>query len=297
MTLRGVIGLTLATALTALGGIAVAKAPKTSLRPVTREHVYPVALTALAPEQSLRPKLRPARIERVGEKSSQAAPTAAAVPAAKPTSKRATSNVTQTAMASGRDAAENGTTTQRKRNKRLPEGMSYLCKSRNIIGTAHAPVPGKLAGCGIKSGAIKVYQVSDVSLSTPAVMTCDTAFALQRWVDEGVADAVKHFGGGVAKLKVAAGYSCRTRNNRKGGKISEHGKGKAIDISALYTKSGEEISVLNDWGKGSKGRMLREMHRSACGPFGTVLGPNADRHHRDHFHFDVARHRGGPYCR
>jgi len=39
------------------------------------------------------------------------------------------------------------------------------------------------------------------------------------------------------------------------------------------------------------------MHRAACGPFGTVLGPNADRFHQDHFHFDTARHRSGPYCR
>ena len=32
-------------------------------------------------------------------------------------------------------------------------------------------------------------------------------------------------------------------------------------------------------------------------PFGTVLGPNSDRFHRDHFHFDMASYSSGAYCR
>ncbi|MCW8843102.1 MAG: extensin family protein, partial [Rhodobacteraceae bacterium] len=117
------------------------------------------------------------------------------------------------------------------------------------------------------------------------------------WVKGGMARSVGRYGGGVAKVKVAAGYSCRTRNHKKGAKISEHGKGNAIDFSGFYLANGDEISVLNDWGKGRKGRILKDMHRSACGPFGTVLGPESDRYHKDHFHFDIARYRGGPYCR
>lgn len=128
-------------------------------------------------------------------------------------------------------------------------------------------------------------------------MTCDTAKALEKWVDKGLKKSVRSFGGGVKEIKVAAGYSCRTRNNRPGAKISEHGKGKAIDISAITLKNGDSLSVLKDWNNGKKGRMLKKMHKQACGPFGTVLGPNADRYHRDHFHFDTAKHRGGAYCR
>ena len=45
-------------------------------------------------------------------------------------------------------------------------------------------------------------------------------------------------------------------------------------------------------------QMLRNLHRAACGPFGTVLGPNANAAHRDHYHFDTARYRSGTaYCR
>lgn len=296
MTRRGGL-ISALVAVIAFSGVASANAPTTSPRPVTREHVFPPALPSFAPEQSLRPKVRPSRVSRAVSAQTQPVVAAAAPtpPAKKPS--KTSSGATQVASVSGRDAAEQGITNKGKARKRLPDGMSYLCKSKTIIGQTHPPVPGKLAGCGIKKGAIKVYQVGDVKLSRPAVMTCDTAQALHTWAEDGVVDAVKKYGGGISSLKVAAGYSCRTRNHRKGAKISEHGKGKAIDISGVYVKSGEEISVLRDWGKGKKGRMLKKMHKSACGPFGTVLGPNSDRHHRDHFHFDVARHRGGPYCR
>jgi hypothetical protein len=94
-----------------------------------------------------------------------------------------------------------------------------------------------------------------------------------------------------------AHYACRTRNSVKGAKISEHGRGRAIDIAAFQLRNGSEISVLKHWGQGGNGKALSKIHRAACGPFGTVLGPKSDRHHRDHFHFDTARYRSGPYCR
>jgi hypothetical protein len=165
-------------AVLALSGVASANAPTSSPRPVTRAHVFPPALPSFALEKSLRPKLRPS----VGSRAVSAPPqpavavAAATTPTKKPS--KASSAATQVASASGRDAAEQGISTQGTTRKRLPDGMSYLCKSKTIIGQTHAPVPGKLAGCGIKKGAIKVYQVGEVKLSRPAVMTCDTAKAL-----------------------------------------------------------------------------------------------------------------------
>lgn len=183
------------------------------------------------------------------------------------------------------------------RKKQRQQGIGKVCRDRKLIGKNIPPVAASHPGCGISKGAIALYEVNGVKLSTPAVMNCDTAKALQKWVDKGVEKSVRNFGGGVEELKVAAHYVCRTRNHKPGAKISEHGKGNAIDISEVRLKNGETISLLRDWGNGKKGRILRRMHKAACGPFGTVLGPEADRYHKDHFHFDVARHRGGPYCR
>lgn len=44
-------------------------------------------------------------------------------------------------------------------------------------------------------------------------------------------------------------------------------------------------------------RFLRRIHAEACEVFGTVLGPEANDAHRDHFHVDTAKRRYRAYCR
>ena len=171
-----------------------------------------------------------------------------------------------------------------------------LCGVAGLKGTESGFVPGRVAGCGVER-AVRLESVHGVRLSQPATLDCPTARTLAIWVDTSAKPAVGRMGGGLSGLRVAAHYVCRTRNHKRGAPISEHGKGRAIDISALQLRNGSEISVLKDWGGSKKGRVLRRVHGDACGPFGTVLGPGSDRFHRDHFHFDTARHRGGPYCR
>ena len=128
-------------------------------------------------------------------------------------------------------------------------------------------------------------------------MDCVTANALKSWLEKTAKPALSRKGGGLKSLRVAAHYACRTRNNQKGAKISEHGRGRAIDISAFRLADGSEVSVLKGWNAKSTSKAMRQMHKGACGPFGTVLGPNANRFHRDHFHFDTARYRSGRYCK
>lgn len=170
-----------------------------------------------------------------------------------------------------------------------------VCGDPTIKGEVVGQLPGP-GGCGVVS-AVSVRSVGGIVLSQPSVMECNTARTLRHWVSRDMTPAVGKMGGGVSGLRVAAHYACRTRNHRPGARLSEHAKGKAIDIAAIQLRDGSEISVLNDWDNGKKGRVLRKLHSSACGPFGTVLGPESDVHHRDHFHFDTAEHGYGPYCR
>jgi hypothetical protein len=128
-------------------------------------------------------------------------------------------------------------------------------------------------------------------------MDCGTAKALKTWIDEVAKPTLKRKGGGLKTVNVAAHYACRTRNGRPGARISEHGKGRAIDISGVQLRDGSTITVLRGWAKRDTADIMRKLHRGACGPFGTVLGPESDRFHLDHFHFDTARYRSGPYCR
>ena len=45
-----------------------------------------------------------------------------------------------------------------------------------------------------------------------------------------------------------------------------------------------------------EGTFLRRLHKGACGIFGTVLGPEANAAHRDHFHLDLAPRRRSAFC-
>jgi hypothetical protein len=171
-----------------------------------------------------------------------------------------------------------------------------VCGVSSIRGVALKAIPAKIKGCGL-SDPVRVTEISGVKLSSPATIDCTTAKALRTWIDKGAKKAVGRKGGGLSELKVVASYACRTRNNLPGAKVSEHGRGRAVDIAGFTLESGEHITVLKGWNKNSHRKILKKMHKAACGPFGTVLGPNANKYHKDHFHFDTARYRSGSYCR
>jgi hypothetical protein len=156
-------------------------------------------------------------------------------------------------------------------------------------GSCGIPAPVEVAALG--GGAVK--------LSMKAVVNCDLASTLAAFMRD-VVDPVarQKLGSGVTDIRVAAAYHCRTRNGVSGAKLSEHAKGNAIDISA-FKVNGDWIEVGGKNGL-AQAAFLREVRKSACGPFTTVLGPGSDAYHSDHFHFDLAK-RGqsgrGHYCR
>ena len=164
-----------------------------------------------------------------------------------------------------------------------------VCGDPSIKGEAVARVTAKTNGCGIDD-PVRVTSVDGVRLSEPATMDCPTAIALNRWVQNGLRPAFGQTE--VVELKVAAHYICRSRNNVRGAKISEHGRGKAIDISGFVLSNGKEMSV-----QGNFNKTIRKAHKAACGIFRTTLGPGSDGYHEDHLHFDTAARKGSAYCR
>ncbi|MEP5761686.1 MAG: extensin family protein [Litoreibacter sp.] len=181
------------------------------------------------------------------------------------------------------------------RKSKSSPAKGALCGVPGIEGKRISAVPGRINGCGIPE-PVSVTAIDGVALSQAATIDCTTAKALHSWVKNGAKPVVGRKGGGIKSLHVVAHYACRTRNNRRGAKISEHGRGRAIDIAGISLENGQSLSVLKDW-RSSNASTMRGLHKAACGPFGTVLGPNSDRFHQDHFHFDTARYRSGPYCR
>ncbi|MGB3738299.1 MAG: extensin family protein, partial [Pontixanthobacter sp.] len=84
-------------------------------------------------------------------------------------------------------------------------------------------------------------------------------------------------------------YSCRRLYGRTEGRWSEHATGNAIDIAGFVLDDGTRVMVLDDWsGSSDRALFLKDVRDDACDVFGTVLSPDFNAAHRDHFHFDQA---------
>jgi hypothetical protein len=179
------------------------------------------------------------------------------------------------------------------RNWRHREGAMCYANDLGRLGNGvkkSGPVGGSGA-CGFTHGVVAT-EVSGVVLSPAAKVDCPVMVAFQAWLEDYVQPAArKIYGSRVKGVRVAASYACRSRNNQRGARLSEHGFGNAIDISEFYFDNGIAIDVLNGWRKKNSkaGRFLREVWKGGCKPFRTVIGPYGDRFHLNHFHFDLAR--------
>ena len=124
---------------------------------------------------------------------------------------------------------------------------------------------------------------------------CDTANTFAAWARFGVDRAARQIlGSPLVRIETFGSYSCRNvaGSNRR----SAHSTAKAIDVSAFVLADGRRISVQGDWDGGTREEreFLRIVHRSACKRFGTVLGPDYNQAHRDHFHLESD---GSQFCR
>lgn len=272
----------------ALAGMAVAEAPTSSPHPAPRPTVAQPETPVAAP--ILRPRHRPTTLAATRqiavEPAAQAAPeiaTIAPTPRPQPRPKGLRADVEQVAMAQPEPEA----TPSRKSKKDSRKGS--VCGDPAIRGQEIPAVTSRTKGCGI-ADPVRVTAIDGIPFSQPATIDCDTALALKRWMREGMRPA---FGNReVVQLHIFGSYMCRSRNNVRGAKISEHGRGKAVDIAGFIFSDGKEWTVARDYNK-----QIRRAQKAACGIFGTTLGPGSDGYHEDHLHFDTAERRGSAYCR
>lgn len=166
----------------------------------------------------------------------------------------------------------------------------------------------RFAGLPSKSfdgGCRMIDTIKLMDFGTPATnlgaMTCPLASSFTDWARYGVAPAAKHYlGSEVVKIETMGTFNCRVVNGSRSGKLSEHAFANAVDVSAFVLRDGRRVSVLNGWrGSAAEQAFLRRLHQSACKRFGTVLGPDYNAAHANHFHFDMAKsmRNGSAYCR
>lgn len=148
---------------------------------------------------------------------------------------------------------------------------------------------GRDDGCGI-SEPVKLGRVH-VGLSRPVTVDCPLALSLAIFDSEILAPlARKHFGQSVASIDHAGAYACRRVDGTN--RLSQHARGRAIDVTGFRLADGSCVTVATDWtDAGPKGAFLHELARAACDVFAVVLTPAHDSRHHDHLHLDLAPNR------
>lgn len=168
---------------------------------------------------------------------------------------------------------------------------------------AFEPVESVGEGSCAIGNPVRVTADSNIAWNHPGLVSCSMARAIDRFDAQVVQPAAKRvFGQPVVKLYHMGTYNCRNRRTEtqvagtnvgsRGGRLSEHARGHAIDVGSFQLADGTVISVKHDWqGAGKKSEFLQAVARASCQQFNVVLTPNYNRLHQDHLHLDIGPHR------
>ncbi|WP_298165240.1 extensin family protein [Novosphingobium sp.] len=162
------------------------------------------------------------------------------------------------------------------------------------------PLPDQYYGAGCSAvGAVRIASLrSDggmLQISNLGPVTCPLANTLSGWARFGVDRAARAIlGSPLARIETMGSYACRTVAGTS--RLSAHASANAVDVSGFVLADGRRITVLRDWN--SENPQIRAfiatIRTSACKRFGTVLSPEYNAAHRDHFHLEVGG--GRPFC-
>jgi hypothetical protein len=194
---------------------------------------------------------------------------------------------------------------ERQTVKRSTTAITPRPEARQCLATLGAkqanftPIPDQYYGGGCAT--VNTVQLSSLrgdnsvlSLANIGPVACPLADTFAGWARFGVDRAARQIlGSPLVRIETMGSYSCR--NVAGSGRLSAHARAEAIDVAAFVLADGRRISVSKDWtGGGAERKFLRVIHDSACKRFGTVLGPNYNTAHRDHFHLELG---DGSFCR
>ena len=166
-------------------------------------------------------------------------------------------------------------------------------------GSRFAPLPDKFYGAGCSTtNSVRLDGVGgdthQFTVTNLPAVACPLANSFAAWARFGVDRAAQQIlGSPLARIETMGSYSCR--NVAGTARLSAHSRAEAVDVAAFVLADGRRISVLNGWNASREEReFLRTIHSSACKRFGTVLGPDYNKAHENHFHLEYG---SGNYCR
>lgn len=176
------------------------------------------------------------------------------------------------------------------------------------------PLEDRVTGenCGFDN-AVRIERTS-VAVGEPFSLSCRAALSLAMWERHVLQQAAQaQLGSRVKRIEHFGSYACRNLYGESGRRRSQHATADALDVAGFVLEDGRHISVVGDWERGAgvqaadvpagdavaqevapstpESRFLRQVHDGACDYFDAVLGPEYNRAHADHFHFDRGRAR------
>ncbi|RIA37841.1 extensin-like protein [Hephaestia caeni] len=165
------------------------------------------------------------------------------------------------------------------------------------IGVAFNPLPNRDRGGGCSTiGTVQLLDIG-VPVTNLGAMRCGLARTFSGWARNAVAPAARQIlGSDLVKIETFGTYACRAVVGVASNRLSGHAIANAVDISAFVLADGRRISVLDDWSSPDPQirAFMRVIHSSACKRFGTVLSPDYNSAHRNHFHLEDD---GAHFCR
>jgi hypothetical protein len=125
-----------------------------------------------------------------------------------------------------------------------------VLKKLDAVYVAHPPIKEGRCGTPAPIRLMSLGSKPRVSFEPAALVNCDLAAALGKWLAKDVQPLAKrHLGERITKVSVMSDYSCRASSGRRGNRLSEHAYADALDIRGFVTDSGKIAYVLDTWGK------------------------------------------------
>lgn len=152
-------------------------------------------------------------------------------------------------------------------------------------------------GC-LVTGAVQLIDIG-VPVTNLKSMRCALARSFTGWARNAVAPAAwQILGSELVRIETFGTYQCRgiVGNGAEAArKVSEHGLGNAVDVSAFVLRDGRRITIQDGWKSNDPAvrEFLTVIHKSACKRFRTVLSPDYNAAHYNHLHLDMGK---GPFC-
>lgn len=167
------------------------------------------------------------------------------------------------------------------------------------LNVRYSPLPDRDYGGGCQ--LIGAVQLIDIGVPVTGIkgMRCGLARTFIGWARNGVAPAAREIlGAELVKIETMGSYACRNTVGTAPAytRLSGHAIGNAVDVSGFVLADGRRITVQDGWRSSdpATAEFLRVIRGSACKRFGTVLSPDYNAAHYNHFHLEDDR---AGFCR